>query len=270
MLGLVLLISMGIIFRSDRTMNDEFLQQYERTIRHHQRHHKGPMAAGLRGELVKMAGGREYVEQSQFRPPHLDNEAQPNKRGLQLDQYKRDYQMGKFENFPVGSSNGSLLSNRGHLTFHPPPPIINLRVEPFEAQDRLMYRAKKAKKSAATRRVFYFAKKETPASSRTLREYPSDFTDNTQFYGVYDSDDERLSHMEIRHPLDDGECVPMKDWQTTYYPSCNVMHELGMEHMGESKKPNFSLFGTKGYWRNAWKVNGGLKGLETIVLKTLK
>ncbi|KAI2501490.1 protein tyrosine kinase [Fragilaria crotonensis] len=194
LLGVVLFISMGIIFRSDRTMNDEFLQQYERTIRHHQRHHKGPMAAGLRGELVKMAGGRESLNVSR----------------------------------------------------------------------------KKAKKSATTRRVFFFAKKPTPASSRTLREYPADLTDNTQFYGVYDSNDERLSHMEIRQPLDDGECVPMKDWQTTYHPSCNMMHELGMEHMGESKTPDFSLFGTKGYWRNAWRVNGGLKGLETIVLKTLK
>ena len=47
-------------------------------------------------------------------------------------------------------------------------------------------------------------------------------------------------------------------------------NELGMEHMGESKTQNFSLFGTKGYWRNAWKVTRGLKGLETIVLKTLK
>jgi hypothetical protein len=106
-----------------------------------------------------------------------------------------------------------------------------------------------------------------------VHPYPADFTDNTQYYGAFGSDDERLSHMEMRQPLDDGDCVPMKDWQTTYHPSCNAMHELGMEYMGESETgDNFNLFGTKGYWRNAWKVGsiGGLNGRETIVLKTLK
>lgn len=71
-LGVVLLISMGIIFRSDCTMNDELLQQHERTIRRHQRHHNGPMSAGLRGDLVKMGGGRTFAERSRFRPPQLE------------------------------------------------------------------------------------------------------------------------------------------------------------------------------------------------------
>ena len=64
--------------------------------------------------------------------------------------------------------------------------------------------------------------------------------------------------------------------QFPYHPSCYIIHELGMEHMGETKHDKrFSLFGTKGYWRNAWKVEAlshsiSRKERETLVLKTLK
>uniref|UniRef100_A0A7S1D763 Protein kinase domain-containing protein n=1 Tax=Cyclophora tenuis TaxID=216820 RepID=A0A7S1D763_CYCTE len=84
--------------------------------------------------------------------------------------------------------------------------------------------------------------------------------------------------MEIREPLSQGECVPMQEWQTTYHPSCNGMHEVALDHMGTNNNlsgDDFTLFGTKGFWRNAWKVDvlGGkqlAKERETIVLKTLK
>lgn len=113
------------------------------------------------------------------------------------------------------------------------------------------------------------------ATQYQLDVYPSPFTDNTQLYSLLDSSDERLHTMELREPLDDGECVPMQEWQTTFHPSCNAMHEMDMASMGQKNGDFFSLFGTKGYWRNAWRVDA-VSGLpqtgevDTIVLKTLK
>lgn len=94
--------------------------------------------------------------------------------------------------------------------------------------------------------------------------YPSDFTDNTQLYGVLDSSDEALQPMEMRAPYADETCIPMEDWQTTFHPSCNGMHELDMTGLSGD---DVSLFGMNGFWRNAWKVDSGK---DRIVLKTLK
>ena len=115
---------------------------------------------------------------------------------------------------------------------------------------------------------------KTPTSHH-VQLYPADFTDNTQLYGVLDSADERLKRMEIRDPYSDEHCVPMQEWQTTYHPSCNGMHEMALNDMVEDSENEAHLFGTKGYWRNAWKVDV-LAGRhrpedrETVVLKTLK
>jgi len=119
---------------------------------------------------------------------------------------------------------------------------------------------------------------ESPPSppSRTVELFPADFTDNTQFYGVLDSDDEKLSKMEMREPYVQGECVPMQKWQTDFHPSCNEMHGLGMSGLGHEEADDyFHLFGTGGFWRHAWRVDvlGGRKHLndrESVVLKTLK
>ena len=110
---------------------------------------------------------------------------------------------------------------------------------------------------------------------RQVELYPADFTDYTQLYATLDSRDERIKTMERREPLSDGECVPMQDWQSTFHPSCNGMHEVDLAGIGESNGDDFNLFGTKGFWRNAWRVDsvGGHSYLEerdTIVLKTLK
>ena len=114
-----------------------------------------------------------------------------------------------------------------------------------------------------------------PPPHREMDLYPTEFTDKTQLYGVLDSNDERLGAMELREPLSQGECVPMQEWQTTYHPSCNGMHEMALEHMGTESGDDFKLFGTKGFWRNAWRVDvlGGMQHSterETLVLKTLK
>ena len=47
-----------------------------------------------------------------------------------------------------------------------------------------------------------------------------------------------------------GECVPMKDWQMAYHPSCNEIHSLDMKNSDENEMGmRISLLGTKGYWR---------------------
>jgi hypothetical protein len=129
------------------------------------------------------------------------------------------------------------------------------------------------------------------AKPRKLAHYPADYTDSTQLYSVLDSGDERVrKSMEMREPYVQGECVPMQDWQTTFHPSCNHVHALSLDRMGRNEDPSsissdgdgFELFGTKGFWRNAWKVvqvksNGGGsknnsagRNEDVFVLKTLK
>jgi len=109
--------------------------------------------------------------------------------------------------------------------------------------------------------------------------YPADFSDNTQFYGEFDSSDPKLESMEMRDPYEDENCKPMEDWQTTFHPSCNGMHEIGLDHMGAEQEvglqDDIHLFGTKGYWRNAWRLDhvGDVHSMadrENVVLKTLK
>jgi len=121
---------------------------------------------------------------------------------------------------------------------------------------------------------------ESPPS-REVELYPAEFSDNTQFYPVADStDDPRAARMEMRKPYENEECAPMADWQTTYNPSCNGMHELDVENgYNEREGKGLLLFGTGGFWRNAWKLElpshnptavAPAGPAETFVLKTLK
>ncbi|KAL7428129.1 hypothetical protein ACHAXH_003607, partial [Discostella pseudostelligera] len=52
---------------------------------------------------------------------------------------------------------------------------------------------------------------------------------------------------------DDEQCVPMSEWQTTIHPSCNSLHELDLASLINDDA--LSLVSSKGYWRNAWKVD---------------
>lgn len=166
-------------------------------------------------------------------------------------------------------------------------------VEPhFPAQDRNLYTFKapssatKAVSSISARHrrvvVLHESIRQVVSSSsgrrRRIALYASDYTDPTQLYGVLDSSDERVAHtMERRPPLTDGECVPMRDWQTTFHPSCNGVHEVDLSDLGRRPRgTDLTLFGTKGYWRNAWRVDVPVGGspdhrrADTVVLKTLK
>jgi len=156
------------------------------------------------------------------------------------------------------------------LAFHVPPPTTLPKKAKFDLQDRKMYSTHCSKK----RRVVSldpFFQSMSGGPPRPIKLYPADFTDNTQLYSILDSSDERLGHMELRESYTVGECVPMQDWQTTFHPSCNGMHELAMETLGEDNGNDLQLFGTKGFWRYAWRLDlQNVHDQDTMVLKTLK
>ena len=104
---------------------------------------------------------------------------------------------------------------------------------------------------------------------RRLDFDPTPFSDNTQLYGIRNSDDEAVSKMEILlTDDDDGECVS-EPWQRAYHPSCNGMHEFDLLHVDYNVMWSFS-----GYWRNAWRVDlpshNRAKETETLILKSPK
>jgi hypothetical protein len=122
--------------------------------------------------------------------------------------------------------------------------------------------------------VFIDGEDFSSSKDRIVRRYRSEITDSTQLYSILDSADERIASMELRAPYVQGECVPMKEWQTTFNPSCNGMHELDLANMGDNRmEDDFKLFGMNGFWRNAWRYDstGGHSTLterDTVVLKT--
>ena len=136
-------------------------------------------------------------------------------------------------------------------------------------------------RQSAYPRVFYFditMIKNVNIQSHEVELFSAEFSDNIQLYSILDSNDVDMSDRDTGQPKENGECAPTKDWQTSYYPSCNTMHELDLVHQ---TNPNIAggilLFGTNGHWRNAWKVdyscsNDGITQHcnETVVLKTLK
>ena len=141
---------------------------------------------------------------------------------------------------------------RALLSFTPPPPLSTAK--PYYELEKHYYVDVDAK--AFFPRVMSFGwtlrRQEEQHHTHVVQVFPAKFTDNTQYYGLADSDDERLSQMEMRQPYANEECVPMQDWQVTYHPSCNTMHETALESMGLHAEDDAHLFGTKGYWRNAW------------------
>ena len=155
-------------------------------------------------------------------------------------------------------------------TFHFPPPASIPKKPKFEIQDSKMY-STHASKSHRVVALDPFFRAASVGPRRSIKIYPADFTDNTQLYSILESSDERLGHMEPREPYSEGECVPMQEWQTTFHPICNGMHEIAMENMGEDNGNDVNLFGTKGFWRYAWRLDvQNAHEHDTVVLKTLK
>ena len=190
-----------------------------------------------------------------------------------------------------------LLPTQNYVGVAHPPPLDRSVAQSysrrmFEAHDEHMFATKSvtSKSQDIPKRVVLLhddiigksPSTATKKSGRSVGLYPAEFTDNTQFYSQFESSDERLRKMEMREPYEQGECVPMQEWQTTFHPSCNDVHELGVEYLGEeSTETGVQLFGTKGYWRYAWRLDlrkqqssrreDAVKEIgDRVVLKTLK
>jgi hypothetical protein len=217
------------------------------TQRYSNRRVQAPSAGGLRGKLVQMAGRKDYWKQ---RDAHARHDASPKDRKAAKPRDRKE----ATKSLPFTPPLGSLLK----------PPN-------FDALDATFYATVK-QKMKYNPRVLSFG---SSLHHDHVDVYPAEYTDNTQYYGLFDSEDEHLKLMEVREPYESSECVPMQDWQTTYHPWCNGMHELALESMGIQAEDDAHLFGTKGFWRNAWRLDllGGhhnASDRETIVLKTLK
>jgi hypothetical protein len=50
-----------------------------------------------------------------------------------------------------------------------------------------------------------------------------------------------------------NECVPMSSWQMYIHPTCNTLHEIDVTQLLYAN--GFALVSSKGFWRNAWKVD---------------
>eukprot|EP00533_Pseudo-nitzschia_delicatissima_P003437 CAMPEP_0116101092 /NCGR_PEP_ID=MMETSP0327-20121206/12629_1 /TAXON_ID=44447 /ORGANISM="Pseudo-nitzschia delicatissima, Strain B596" /LENGTH=808 /DNA_ID=CAMNT_0003593037 /DNA_START=105 /DNA_END=2531 /DNA_ORIENTATION=+ len=181
------------------------------------------------------------------------------------------------------------------LQIHTPPSVTSKSRTKFENVDRNMYYPSKLSREQKKKNSYPRTVILDPTVKRVKRkidDYPADFSDNTQLYGILSSDDERLNKMEMREPYSKNECVPMQEWQTAYQPSCNGIHELALQTLGASVGANdekhtknrkagavegldATLFGTKGFWRYAWKLVIGHHDYrnaekDTIVFKNLK
>ena len=219
----------------------------------------GYMSAGLRGNLMHDV----VVKMGQEAPRTASSPEKPKEKDRHHHEKKAKAKRGTVRKVETQTVSGVAVPT----TRLPGTKALS------EDQDQRFYPENATPSEESKRRVVALEGSPPPAHY-DIDTYPAVFSDNTQYYSTLDSSDERLSTMELREPLDDGECVPMQEWQTTFHPSCNGMHEMDLAALGEEDGDYFDLFGTKGYWRNAWRVDvkgGHLEGgQDTIVLKTLK
>jgi hypothetical protein len=217
--------------------------------------------AGLRGKMVQ---GRWDGAKAQI-PKRHSKSAQKSKRHDEKEE-KKEMEHNKKPKKKETKKEGSKSHQRGTtLPRVVLPSPIHYDKQKFDSLDPALYSTVTTKK----RRVVALDPSLPIPHHRKLKLFPADVTDNTQLYPILDSSDERLSKMEIKEPYSTDECVPMQDWQTQFHPSCNEMHELPLASMGVDNDMEFNLFGTNGFWRNAWKVDFE-DDHDTVVLKTLK
>jgi hypothetical protein len=242
--------------------------------------------AGLRGQMT--SGHWEDRNQESHRRVQKATKTTKEKDSANHHKHsKQDLKDAKIKTNNLPAHDGTAADKAKHSTanksaptnkyspssfpeIHLPPPASIPKKPLFEIQDRHMY----STHSSGSHRVVALDPVHRVTSGgppRSVKLYPADFTDNTQLYSILDSSDERLGRMEPREPYSDGECVPMQEWQTTFHPSCNGMHEIAIASLGEEQGNNFELFGTKGFWRYAWKLDAPtVHEKDTMVLKTLK
>ena len=61
------------------------------------------------------------------------------------------------------------------------------------------------------------------------------------------------------------ECEFIEDWQTTFYPTCNLVHEVALDRINNRYEDSI-LLSTEGSWRTVWKHT---VQNHTVILKLL-
>ena len=112
-----------------------------------------------------------------------------------------------------------------------------------------------------------------PESSDDVKELNHQDENDSNADNTVSQDDTRLLNSETAVWEPDQECVPMEEWQTTFKPTCNSLHEMDMPFL--LNKEAYSLVSNKGFWRNAWNVDmkiaeNGMSPVSNIVIKSLK
>jgi hypothetical protein len=268
-LGLVVLSSAGMLILTHSAIASGNLYEPTRPDLHFS-------AAGLRGKMTQ-GHWEDHPQPKLDAEHHHRKDPATHKEASKLGGYSLQNEKLK----PQNTEPKATVTRTEYKTHSlQPPSLPQMHLAPpiskpkqlFESQDPNLY--SNARASKHYKRVVALDPSVGLGDQlhhRKIKQFPADFTDNTQLYPILDSEDERLGHMELRAPHSDGECVPMQDWQTTFHPLCNGMHELGVENLGEDNGNDVKLFGTGGFWRYAWRVdiqNAHTK--DTIVLKTLK
>jgi serine/threonine protein kinase len=92
------------------------------------------------------------------------------------------------------------------------------------------------------------------AKLRTLYRNMPEFTDVTQSYPYADSTDYEgiMEHRIFPQHDHDDKCVPMADWQSIFYPTCNEFHAFDTTAAFSDR--DFWMISNKGYWRHAWEI----------------
>lgn len=77
----------------------------------------------------------------------------------------------------------------------------------------------------------------------------------------------------VNRKTESKNCVPMKQWQISNKPTCNLIHELDLQSISTkneaaSRHVSFNIVGN-GWFRHTWKVHVGSME-EYFVLKTLR
>lgn len=129
-------------------------------------------------------------------------------------------------------------------------------------------------------RIFYFSKHDEEQVFHQKRQKYIQITDPMLHV---DQGEETIEQPSTYNDNKSSSCVPMQEWQTKSFPTCNNVHELDMQVLetrtgmralrydGTSihyKIDSLQEIG-KGWFRNTWKLVIG-SSQESFVLKTLR
>lgn len=128
-------------------------------------------------------------------------------------------------------------------------------------------------------RVFHWILEAGDVSKPIPRLQITDHSKEDRFDMMAQSETEDFSLYWPRERPYYEDCTPIMDWQTTFYPVCNMVHEFfplqdasywnNVSTAQQPHLPIFQLLSTAGSWRIVWKYNPPLHLSESIVLKML-